>query len=77
MLIGVLLLAFLLAIIFCIGLVHMKRKNDKISTKIQMLTDLKRDSMPHTNRDTGPQPSSMPVIDDEVLEQVKNVNSLT
>ena len=55
----------------------MKRKNDKISTKIQMLTDLRRDPMPNTNRETGPQPSSMPVIDDQVLDQMNNVHGLT
>ena len=68
-LVGGLLLALLLGIFCCIGLLRLKRKNDQISTKIQMLTNEKHDNSPHANNPNNNQPSSSPMIDDAVLYQ--------
>ena len=74
---GGLLLALIVGIVCCFGLVNMKRKNDRISTKIQMLTDLKRDSMHHSGTGLVRQPTTKPVVDDVVVFQENQNNGLT
>ena len=66
-LIAVLALFIIISAFFCIGLIIVRRKNDKIQTKIQMMTEMQGahpQSGMGTEFDLKSLPASLPVMDD-------------